>query len=497
MIKCFSILLSILFLFLGQSFSQQEKLQQIDTYIQSAMKNWKMPGFAVGIIKNDTVIFSKGFGVREAGKSESVDENTLFVIASCSKAFTTASLAILVDQGKIKWDDPVIKYLPGFQMYDPWITKEITIRDLVTHRSGLETFSGDFLWLSSSYDRKEIIKRIQYLKPTTSFRTKYGYQNLMFITAAEIIKAVTDTVWGDFIRTHILEPAKMKHSNTSYTELAGTNNVAKPHFLKNGEFKIYSDTQKDNAYGALGINSCASDMVQWIRLQLNKGMINGKQVFSERQSSEMWLNQMTLGTGNYGLGWFISYRNGKRVLNHGGGMPGMISDVTLIPEDKFGFVILSNFESGMVSEIRNYLLDLFANVEPKDYRKLSMEGWQRRLDRFEKETKRREDTRVKDTKPSLALEKYCGTYEDKMYGKTEITMKDGQLYMQFLPTKTFRGKLLHWHYDTFYIDWEDEFLTRGWVKFDMDFDGIANKFTIEVPNSPDFIFTELLFEKTK
>ena len=495
--RIFSALFIFQFIFVSFSFSQQDKIQKVDSLIQSAMKDWRMPGFAVAIVKNDSVIFNKGYGIRQAGKADPVDENTLFIIASCSKAFTTASLAILVDQGKIKWDDPVTKYLTDFQMYDPWVTKEIMIRDLVTHRSGLETFSGDFLWLGSTYDRKEILRRIRYLKPTSSFRTKYGYQNLMFITAAEIIKTVTDTTWADFIKAHILNPIGMKHTNTSYVELANTENAAKAHYLKNNELKIYKGTQIDNAYGALGINSCVSDMAQWIRLQLNKGKFDGRQIYSERQANEMWMNQTPLGTGNYGLGWFINYRNGKRVLNHGGGMPGMISDVTIIPENKFGFVILSNRETGMVNAIRNYILNLFANIEPKDYNKLSLEGWQKRLDRFENENKKREEARVKDTKPSLPLEKYCGTYEDKMYGKAEITLKDDQLQMQFVPTPTFRGELKHWHFDTFYIDWEDEFLTRGWVKFDMDFNGAIKRFSIEVPNSPDFIFTELSFEKTK
>lgn len=492
----FSIRISILFIFAFINLNaQQEKIDKINSYIQHAMVDWKMPGFAVGIVKNDSVVFAKGFGVREFGKNDPVDENTLFVIASCSKAFTTASLATLVDRGKINWDDPVTKYLPDFQMYDPWVTHEMTIRDLVTHRSGLATFSGDFLWLSSNYDRKEVIRRARFLKPTSSFRTKYGYQNIMFITAAEVIKAVTDTSWGDYIQKHILDKIGMAHTNTSYVRFNETDNATKAHYLKDGEFKIYSDVQKDNAQGALGINSSAFDMAQWIRLQLGKGKYNDQRIFSERQSGEMWANQFAFGNMNYGLGWFISYKNGKRILNHGGGMPGFISDVTLVPEENFGFVILSNFESGMVNSVRNYIIDIMTNTEPKDYEKLSLDGWAKRIERFSNELKHRDEIRIKDTKPSAALEKYCGVYEDKMYGKAEISLKDGELFMQFMPTPTFRGALHHYHNDTFYIDWEDEFLTRGWVKFDFDFNGAPNKISFEVPNSPDFIFTELLFER--
>ncbi len=491
------IIITLLFVFYQLAFAQQEELKKLDGYITNAMKDWKMPGFAVAIVKNDSVIFAKGYGVREIGKKDPVDENTLFVIASCSKAFATASLAILVDQGKIKWDDTVIKYLPDFQMYDPWVTKEITIRDLVTHRSGLETFSGDILWLGSTYDRKEVIRRARFLKPTSSFRSKYGYQNIMFIAAAEVIKAVSDTSWNDYIKTHFLNPLEMNNTNTSYAELAAAINAAKGHYNRDGQIKVFNDIQKDNAGGALGLNSNVLDVAQWLRLQLGKGLYKGKRIFSEKQSNEMLTNFTPLGNMNYGLGWFIRYWNGKRLYNHGGGMPGMISDVSFIPEENVGVVILSNMETGMTSAIRNYVWDLFTNVEPKDHNKIMLESWAKRVEGFEKEDKRREEVRVKNTKPSMPLEKYCGIYEDKMYGKAEISLKNGKLFLQLLPSQTFRGALNHYHYDAFYIDWEDLFLTRGWIKFDMDFNAEIKKFSIEVPNSPDFIFTELLFEKQK
>ena len=490
----YSILLFFVFIFTN-SRAQQDKIQKIDSLITKAMADWKMPGFSVAIVKNDSVIFAKGYGVKDITKNEPVDENTLFVIASCSKAFTTASLATLVDSGKLKWDDPVIKYLPDFQMYDPWVTNEMMVRDLVTHRSGLAKFSGDFLWLSSTYDRNEVIRRARFLKPTSSFRSRYGYQNIMFITAAEIIKSVTDTAWADYVRAHILNPLGMNHTNTNYTLFNKDGNAAKAHYEKGGAMKIYSDVQHDNAHGALGLNSSAIEMAQWIRLQLGKGTYNKQKIFSERQSMEMWSNQTAIGNGNYGLGWGINYRNGKKTLSHGGGMPGMVSQVTLVPEDNFGFVLLSNLEGGMVGAVNNYILDIMTNTEPKDYEKMALDGYAKRKAGFEKEINRREDIRVKDSKPSLPLEKYCGTYEDKMYGDATVSLKDGKLYLQFVPTPTFRGELKHYQYDTFQIDWEDEFLTRGYVKFDMNFKGEASKMTFEVPNSPDFIFTELLFEK--
>jgi CubicO group peptidase (beta-lactamase class C family) len=489
----------ILFFFISANlFAQQDRLEKIDSYIKQAINDWKMPGFAVAIVKNDSVIFSKGYGVRNIEKNEPVNENTNFMIASCSKAFTTASIARLVDQGKLKWDDPVIKYLPYFHMFDPWVTKEMTIRDLVTHRSGLATFSGDILWLGSTYDKDEVIRRSQYLKPTTSFRSRYGYQNIMFSVAGEVIKVVSDTNWHSYVKHNFFEPLGMERSNTSIKEMKEKGNNAWPHRTKDGNVVPHSDYYSIETVAPAGaINSNVIDMAQWIRLQLNKGKYGDIRIFSERQSNEMWSNNMFLGNSNYGLGWFIAYNNGKRVLNHGGGMPGMISDVTIIPEEKFGMAILSNYETGMVNAIRNYIMDIMMNVEPKDYNKTSLESFKRRFENFEKENKRREEIRVKNTKPSLPLEKYCGIYEDKMYGKAEVNLKDGKLFLQFIPSPTFRGELKHYHFDQFYVDWEDEFLTRGWIKFDMNLNGEIKQFAIEVPNSPDFIFTELLFEKLK
>lgn len=489
---------SIFFLFFNLTFAQQEKLQKIDGYIQSAMKDWKMPGFAVAIVKNDSVVFAKGYGVRDIRTNEPVDENTLFMIASCSKAFTTAALATLVDRKKIKWDDQVIKYLPSFQMYDTWVTKEMTIRDLVTHRSGLETFSGDILWLGSTYDSKEVIRRARYLKPTSSFRSKYGYQNIMFSVAGSIIPVATDTSWSDYLKAHFFTPLGMNRSVTSINEMKAKGNYAFPHKIVNGNVATYNDFWSIETVAPAGaINSSVSDMTNWIRLQLKKGKFGDKQIFSERQSNEMWFNQTAMETANYGLGWFIRYWNGKKLLNHGGGMPGMISDVSILPEENFGLVILSNAETGMVTAIRNYIMEVFINKEPRDWNKTMLESWQKREEGFAKEDKRREDVRIKDTKTSLPLEKYCGTYEDAMYGKAEVSLKDGKLFMQFVPTPLFKGTLNHYHFDTFYIDWEDDFLTRGWVKFDMNFNAEIKRFTIEVPNSPDFVFTELSFEKVK
>jgi len=493
-VQSFSILI---FLFVSFISAQNSKIKDIDEYIAKAAKDWQMPGVAVAIVRNDSVIFAKGYGVRDINKGGAVDENTLFVIASCSKAFTTAALSMLADQRKIAWDDQVVKYLKDFQMYDPWVTKEITIRDLVTHRSGLETFSGDIMWLGSNYDRKEVIRRARYLKPTSSFRTRFGYQNIMYSAAGEVIPAVTDTTWDDFIKARILTPLGMKRSVTRISELVKMDNIASAHQFRGGKTSVIGYYPVDNVAAAAAINSSVSEMAQWIRLQLGKGAINGKRLISTRYINEMWSNQFAIGNGNYGLGWNVNYFKGKKIVSHGGGMPGMISEVCLIPEDNIGFVILTNLDCNFKGAIKNRLLDEFLGGTKPDWSAQFLPGKIRTDNMIKGENDRREKNRVQNTTPSFPLEKYTGTYEDIMYGNVKVSLNEGKLFLEMLPSKTFKGELKHWNFDTFYIDWEEEFLTRGWIKFDMDFQGNIKQMTMEVPSSPDFIFTELLFKKLK
>jgi len=229
------LLVFFFFLVTANLFAQKPDLQKLETYIQKCMTDWEIPGMAVGIIKNDSLIFAKGFGVREINKPDKVDANTMFGIASNTKAFTAAALATLVDEGKIKWDDKVTDYIPYFEMYDPFVTHEFTIRDLLCHRSGLATFSGDLVWDASNYNREEIIRRIKYLKPVYSFRSHYGYSNLLVLTAGEIIPKVTDKSYDDYVKEKFFEPLGMTASNTSITNHANYKNLAIPHAKNNGK----------------------------------------------------------------------------------------------------------------------------------------------------------------------------------------------------------------------------------------------------------------------
>lgn len=258
--------------------ARQDPLEGLDQYITEAMRSWEVPGLAIAIVKDDRVLLAKGYGVRKLGDPAPVNEHTLFAIGSASKAFTAASIAMLVDEGKLKWDDPVTNYLPGFQLFDPYATRELTVRDLLCHRSGLER--ADLLWYGSAFGREEILRRIRYLKPSWSFRSRFGYQNIMFLAAGQIIPAITGKSWDDFVKERLFAPLGMSSSNTSVRDLARSDNSATPHAKIEGKVEPIAWRNIDNVAPAGSINSSAADMAQWIRLNLNWGKFNDKQLIS-------------------------------------------------------------------------------------------------------------------------------------------------------------------------------------------------------------------------
>ncbi|MEK6283214.1 MAG: serine hydrolase domain-containing protein, partial [Acidobacteriota bacterium] len=272
----------------AQTQPTEAQIKEFHQYAEKAGRDWKVPGFSIAIVKDDKVILAKGFGIRELAKSGEVDEHTIFAIASNSKAFTAAALAILVDEGKIKWDDPVTKYLPSFELYDPYATRELTIRDLLSHRSGLATFGGDLLWYESNYSRDEILHRVRFLKPTSSFRSRFGYQNILFMAAGEISAKVSGMSWDTFMKERFFTPLRMKRTLTAHADLLKAENVATPHNALEGNTRAIRYGNVDNIGPAGGIKSSALDMAQWLRLQLGRGTYEGQKVFGANRSREMW-----------------------------------------------------------------------------------------------------------------------------------------------------------------------------------------------------------------
>lgn len=510
----FGLLFLILYLLPLSSSAQTtaERLKEIDDYALKIMKDWRVPGFALAIVKDDAVIYAKGYGVRQLGETTPVDERTLFAIASNTKAFTAAALAILVDEGKIKWDDPVTKYLPGFQLSDPYVTRELTLRDLISHRSGLATFGGDLLWYDSTYNRDEILRRIRYLKPTSSFRSKYGYQNIMFLAAGQVVASVTGKSWDEFIRERFLNPLGMSTTTTTINAFKSTDNVASPHNELDGRLRVVRYSNVDGVGPAASLNSNVAEMAQWLRLQLNRGKYNGKQFFSPAVSREMWSPQTiipiseagekfnpTRHFNTYGLGWFVSDYQGRKVVSHGGGLDGMISQVAMMPEENLGVVVLSNSETSLPSIMVNKIFDTFLAVPKRDWSAEILARVNQSKAAGEAEEKKLEDERAKNTKPSLQLQQYAGTYTGMMYGDARVALENGKMIVRLVASPNFVGDLEHWQYDTFRVKWRDSVsypFPKGFITFTLNAKGKVDEMKIDVPN-PDFDFKELEFKRVE
>ncbi|HEX8891578.1 MAG TPA: serine hydrolase [Pyrinomonadaceae bacterium] len=486
------------------------RLKEIDEYAQKALRDWNIPGMAIAIVKDDKVIFAKGYGVRELGKPEPVDEHTLFAIASNTKAFTASAVGVLVDEGKIKWDDPVTKYLPDFQLYDPYVTREMTVRDLLSHRSGFATFGGDLLWYETTYDRKEILRRIRYLKPIYSFRSHYGYQNIMFMAAGEIVAAVSGKSWDDFVRERFFNPLGMRLTTTSVRAFKPGDNVATPHNEMDGKVRVIRYSMVDNVGGAAAINSNVAEMAEWLRLQLGRGTYNGKQIFSAKVSHELWSPNTIIPISEagekfnptrhfnlYGMGFFLSDYHGRKVVSHSGGLDGMISQVGMMPEENLGVVILSNSETSLPSMMMNKVFDVFLGVPPRDWSGEVLARTKAAANEDKEEEQKLEAERAKNTTPSLPLAKYAGTYTGEMYGDAKITEENGKLVLRLVPAPNFVGDLEHWQYDTFRVKWRPSIVYpfhKGFVTFTINAQGQVDEMKIDDPN-PDFDFKELKFNR--
>ena len=479
----------------------------LDAYVANVMKIFEVPGIALAIVKDNKIIVAKGYGVRKLGDPIRVDEHTMFGIGSNTKAFTTAALATLVDEGKLSWDDPVYQRLPGFVMYDPYVSHEMTIRDLLTHRSGMGLGEGDLLfWPHSTYTRDEIIYKLRFMKPASSFRSHYAYDNLLYMTAGQIIPAVTGVSWDDYIRQHILVPLGMNNTNVSNAAFKQGDDYASPHERVDGKLQVIKFEALDNAGPAGSINSCAADMAKWVQLQLNRGKFVDRdgRLFSEQQSKEMWSPQTILpiseppqplvelkaNFADYALGWALRDYHGRKLVGHTGGVAGFVSRVMLVPAENLGVVVLTNAEEGgAFDSILYHVLDQYFNLPPTNW----TAAYKTVKDTEEKEAaetmKKAGSARVADSKPSLPLERYAGLYRDAWYGPITIRMENGALVMTFDHTPTMIGDLQHWQYNTFKAHWRERTIEDAFVTFSLNPDGtIDNARMAAVSPLADFSF---------
>ena len=486
----------------AQKAAARTSLAGFDQYITKTMQDWKDPGLAIAVVKDDSIVLMKGYGTRTMGKTEPVDEHTMFAIGSASKAFTATLVAMMVDAGKMRWDDPATKYLPSLQMYDPYFSRELTLRDLLTHRSGLDR--GDLMWYGTDYNRDEILRRVRFLKPTWSLRSHFGYQNIMYLAAGQAASHVAGTSWDELLRDRIFTPLGMTESNTSIRDLQGKTNVATPHTDVDDTLMIVPWHNIDNIGPAGSINSNVSDMIKWVRFQLAQGKVGGKSLVSPSAIAETHTAQMTIPVGAdarqvnpfthleaYGMGWFLQDYRGRELDQHGGNIDGMSAMVAIMPEEKIGMVILTNANGSPVPTIALYrVLDALLNEPPRDWNVEFRKGYEKAR-ALAKETQQKQlAERKMGTKPSLPLDGYAGVYADSMYGDVTVTADNGTLHAKY--GTAFDGTLEHWHYDTFRAKWNNRAIGKNFVTFALGADGKVKTLDFEgigtfgrKPDAPD------------
>ena len=481
--------------------------------VQRTMKLFDVPGIAIAVVKDGKVVATQGFGVRKLGAPERVDAKTLFEVASNSKAFTAAALAMLVDEGKLAWDDPVTKHLPDFQMYDAYVTHEMTVRDLLTHRSGLGLGAGDLLWWpTTNFSTDEIIHKLRYIRPATSFRSSYAYDNLLYIVAGKIIAAKSGKTWGETIRERILAPTGMATTTTSLADNAGNQDVANAHSKINDRIAAVKAMPVPNAVGAVGINTNAEDIARWMNVLLAGGRVgtdaDGKEIrlYSAKQAREMWTAQTPMRISEpdpklaatrpnflaYGLGFQLRDWQGRLLAMHSGALQGFYSKVVLVPEAKLGIAILTNAESGgSLNALQYQLLDRMLNpAATTDWigavKAVEDEHHAKELARIGKANA----ARAAKSQPSLARAAYDGDYEDPWYGLATIRHAGGKQILTLTRTPDLTGELEHYQHDTFIVRWKERnFNADAYVTFALNPDGSIERMRMQpVSTETDFSY---------
>lgn len=489
--------LSLLFLCISATLSAQISESELDVLVGRTLQTFNVPGIAVGIVKDGKLVVAKGYGVTNIKTHQKVDANTLFGIASNSKSFTTAALAILVDEGKIKWDDKVTQYLPEFKMYNDYVTQEFTIRDLLTHRSGLGLGAGDLMIWPDGHDftPKDIIKNIHYLKPISGFRTKYDYDNLLYVIAGEVVAKVSGKSWCDFIEERIMKPLHMNNSAASWSRLKDTTNTIAPHVPTNGKLEIIPRYTNHIFDAAAGIYSSVNDLSQWLILQMNNGKYgDNQQLFSEEQHDEMWKPQTIMPLNNtkpyttlfrnYGLGWRLEDVNGHLQVSHTGGLDGIVTQTLMIPDIKLGIIVLTNQQSGAAfTAISNTIKDRYLGIQNPDHVvTLSTDRRQKEdnADKITEEVWATVDRNLKDKTNVIDPKKYVGTYNDNWFGTVTISEKKGKLYFASQRSPRLNGEILFYKDQNFVVQWAvRSFHADAHIFFDLDAKGKANHFKMK------------------
>ena len=497
--KIFTKILTIVFLFLfylkpapGQVITSP----QIDDLVSRTLTAFDVPGIAVAVVKDGKIVHSKGYGIRSLTTKAKVDENTLFGIASNSKAFTAAALGMLMDDGKLTWDDKVIDHIPEFRMYNAYVTEEFTIRDLLTHRSGLGLGAGDLMFWpdSSDFTMKDIIYNLRYLKPVSGFRTKYDYDNLLYMVAGEVIERVSGKSYEEFVEERIMKPLQMNNSAGSWIRVKDKTNAIDAHAPVNGQVQVISRDRFRYGNSAGGINSSIADMSKWIIMQMDGGKYGDKQLFSHKVHNEMWTPQTMIPVNasppynthfsSYGLGWFLSDVKGYQEVTHTGGLAGMVTQVTLLPELKLGIIVFTNQQSGgAFTAITNTIKDSYLGIPRTDRVKIYSERMHASVARADSITDNiwasiKAEQRKNSGK--VDYKSFAGTYRDKWLGDIILSEKDGKFRFNAKRSPKLSGEVFFYKNNTFIVKWDRRsFDADAYLYFQTDKDGKPSSIKME------------------
>jgi CubicO group peptidase (beta-lactamase class C family) len=468
----------------------------VDTYVSKALADWQIPGVAVCVVKNGKLVLLKGYGVKETGTSNTVDENTLFMIGSNTKAFTATAIAMLQADKKLTLDDKVTKWLPEFKLDNKPAGEQAIIKDLLCHRIGFQTFQGDFTYWTSNLTRGEVIEKMSHIKAVYPFRTTWGYTNAAFLTAGEIIPKVTGMQWEDFLKEKIFDPLEMKNTLALSKDFAAAVNRCTPHTIDNGKLMKIPICSIDNLAPAGAIGSSVNDMSHWVMMQLDRGRYNGKQIIPASAIAQTWTPASILGNGGamfnkghfalYGLGWFLEEYSGRKIVSHTGGVNGFVTSVTLIPEEKLGIIVFTNNDQNYFYEALKWeIMDAYLGNPYRNYSKVYLGQYKQQAAAEENKNKKLRDSVALNNKPSLALTQYTGNYVNEVYGNMKVVLEKGELRMHFSHHPNMYAILQSIGNDRFYAVFSDPVFSKAVFPFHIE-NGKVKSVTVKVADFVEY-----------
>lgn len=468
----------------------------LDIYVNRGLERWQIPGAAILVVKDGKIIVAKGYGVKELGTNDKVDENTLFMIGSNTKAFTGTALALLENEGKLNLEDKVIKYLPDFKMKDEWVTNHLNLLDIISHRMGYETFQGDFMYWTSDLTEDEVIKKFGMLTPKYDFRTKYGYTNAGYAVAGKIIKKVAGLSWADFIREKIFIPLEMNRTVPLSEEFIKATNIAKPHTFVDGKMSVIPIQNIDNLAPCGSIGSSINDLSHWVIAQLDSGKFNGEYVipFSVIQKTRqpVTIERRARHPFNkthfslYGMGWGLQDYEGREIISHTGGVNGFVTSVTLVPEEKLGIVVLTNTDQNALFNMLKWeIVDAYLGLPYRNYDNFVFEQIKKQNNNRELQLQAWKDSVAMNIKPEISLKEFEGKYKHEVYGFAELRIVDDLLELSLEHHSKLKGKLEYIGNNRFLCTYSDP--TYGIKVFPFDIEnGKVKSFDLYVDDFIDY-----------